>query len=204
MSLATYSDLQTAIANWLNRSDLTAKIPDFITLCEATLRRRVVHESGLSDSVDFTIPNQTRDLPDDFNGVIALLTDDSSCPVVPYRAPNDFFNFVNNSSGLPEGYTIAANKIYIRPYPTSVTFTLIYKQKLDLVQYGPNWLLLNHPDAYLYGSLVAAEPYIVEDDRVPMWKAMFEQALSEIATDNKRLKSAGPAQMASNNPLGVL
>jgi hypothetical protein len=35
MSLSTYSDLQTQVANWLARSDLTAYIPDMITLFEA-------------------------------------------------------------------------------------------------------------------------------------------------------------------------
>jgi type IV secretory pathway VirJ component len=33
MALATYSDLKTSIANWLNRSDLTTEIAnDFIVL----------------------------------------------------------------------------------------------------------------------------------------------------------------------------
>ena len=35
MALATYSDLKTPIANWLNRSDLTTEISeDFIVLAE--------------------------------------------------------------------------------------------------------------------------------------------------------------------------
>ena len=35
MALVNYSDLKTSIADWLNRSDLTATIPDFITLAES-------------------------------------------------------------------------------------------------------------------------------------------------------------------------
>src|SRR5882672_139887 len=34
MSILTYTDLQSAIGNWLARSDLSANIPDFITLAE--------------------------------------------------------------------------------------------------------------------------------------------------------------------------
>jgi hypothetical protein len=37
MALSTYSDLQTAVATWLHRSDLTAIIPDLITLAETHL-----------------------------------------------------------------------------------------------------------------------------------------------------------------------
>jgi hypothetical protein len=41
MALATYADLQTQIANWLARSDLTTYIPDFITLFEAAAARKL-------------------------------------------------------------------------------------------------------------------------------------------------------------------
>ena len=39
MALATYSDLKTSIANWLDRSDLTDVIPDFIALAETRHKR---------------------------------------------------------------------------------------------------------------------------------------------------------------------
>jgi len=37
MSIATYADLKAAVANWLNRSNLTARIPDFIALTETRM-----------------------------------------------------------------------------------------------------------------------------------------------------------------------
>ncbi len=43
MSITTYSELKTAVANWLNRDDLTAVIPDFISLAEADMDRKVRH-----------------------------------------------------------------------------------------------------------------------------------------------------------------
>ena len=39
MAFTTYSDLKTSVANYLNREDLTAVIPDFITLTENRLNR---------------------------------------------------------------------------------------------------------------------------------------------------------------------
>ena len=39
MALSTYSELQTEIASWLDRSDLTAQIPTFIKLAEARINR---------------------------------------------------------------------------------------------------------------------------------------------------------------------
>jgi hypothetical protein len=39
MAIGTYSELQTAVANWLGRDDLTDRIPEFIDLAEARLSR---------------------------------------------------------------------------------------------------------------------------------------------------------------------
>src|SRR5262245_63411060 len=41
MSITTYTELQQAIADWLERADLAARIPDFIALFEATANRRL-------------------------------------------------------------------------------------------------------------------------------------------------------------------
>ena len=37
MALATYSDLKASVADFLNRTDLTSTIPDFIALAEADI-----------------------------------------------------------------------------------------------------------------------------------------------------------------------
>ena len=41
MSLSTYSELKTSVANYLVRDDLTSVIPDFITLTENRLNREL-------------------------------------------------------------------------------------------------------------------------------------------------------------------
>ena len=39
MALGNYTELQASIADFLNRSDLTLVIPDFITMAEADMNR---------------------------------------------------------------------------------------------------------------------------------------------------------------------
>ena len=41
MAITTYSELKTAVANSLARTDLTTQIPDFISLAEARLSREL-------------------------------------------------------------------------------------------------------------------------------------------------------------------
>ena len=43
MALASYSDLTSSIADWLNRDDLTNVIPDFVKLAETQLNREIRH-----------------------------------------------------------------------------------------------------------------------------------------------------------------
>ena len=43
MALDNFTNLKSSIADWLNRSDLTAIIPAFITLAETQLNREIRH-----------------------------------------------------------------------------------------------------------------------------------------------------------------
>jgi hypothetical protein len=40
------------------------------------------------------------------------------------------------------------------------------------------------PDIYLYGALAEAAPYLEHDERLPVWKALFTDALASL--DNVR------------------
>ena len=63
MALNTYSALRTSIADWLNRDDLTAVIPDFIALAEAQIERRipiqklVKRATATVDTAFFAVPS---------------------------------------------------------------------------------------------------------------------------------------------------
>jgi len=39
MALSTYTNIKDAVADWLDRSDLTSRIPDFIALAETRINR---------------------------------------------------------------------------------------------------------------------------------------------------------------------
>ena len=197
MGFATYSQLQDAVAGWIDRQDLTARIPDFVTICEARLRRLVVHEVGMSATVTFTTNDGAYSLPEDFNGAVSLSTGLAGCPVIDFITPIEFDRASPYGFGPPYRYTIVGQQLKITP-PQDVELTLVYRVKIDLLRYGPNWLLEEHPDAYLYGTLAAAEPYILEDERLPLWKSLFDEAMAEISADGQRQKYSGPLQMTSN------
>ena len=39
MAISNYTELKTAVANWLDRDDLTDRIPEFIALAESRFNR---------------------------------------------------------------------------------------------------------------------------------------------------------------------
>ena len=79
MSIATYTELKAAIADWLLRDDLTAVIPTFISLAEADISRNLRHWR-MEERVTLSVSGQYTDLPDGFLEV-AMATLASSRPV---------------------------------------------------------------------------------------------------------------------------
>jgi hypothetical protein len=67
MALSTYDELRASVASWLNRTDLTDQIPDFIAIAEARMQsdlrlREGIEATTLATSVD----EQTVLLPEDW------------------------------------------------------------------------------------------------------------------------------------------
>lgn len=58
MTISTYAELQTSVASWLHRADLTSQIPDFITLAESKLNRKLrlrAQETTATGTVSATV-----------------------------------------------------------------------------------------------------------------------------------------------------
>lgn len=49
-----------------------------------------------------------------------------------------------------------------------------------------NGLFLRHPDLYLYGALVESAPFYEHDERLQMWQARYDRAVSEINIERER------------------
>ena len=85
MALSNYTELQASVAAFLNRSDLSSVIPDFITMAEAEFNRTLkVREMSVRTRAP--IDSQYVKLPADFLGMrnIDLLTD----PITPMTYKN--------------------------------------------------------------------------------------------------------------------
>ena len=202
MALANYTDLKASVADFLNRSDLTSVIPDFVTMAEAEFNR-TLRVREMSVRTQAPIDSQYVKLPDDFLGMrnIELMTD----PVTPLEYKNlqnlDIHRR-NDKTGKPLYYSIIQNNIEFAPVPDAeYTLEIVYYQRIPtLSANSTNWLLTNHPDAYLYGTLMHSAPYLQQDERVGLWAGKYQQIIEQITTSDEKAKFSGSTPSISFTP----
>ena len=190
MAIGTYSELQTAVQNWLDDTGanvlLAARVQEFIALAEADISRRLRTRENLGTATGNTVSaTATVALPSDFGGVFSLTitTSDGEKALRQLAAGVALDGFYGEGNGEPAYYVVEGANVRLFPTPGGVySYTLRYWQRLAALSgtNTSNWLLTAHPDAYLFGSLVQAELYNVNDARVPLWQAKYEAALEQI------------------------
>jgi hypothetical protein len=198
MAISNYSELKSAIADWLNRTDLTDSIPDFITLAEARHKRDFklrrmetrVTANTIADTEYYTLPDQYVAMRN-----IQLNTDPKTS--LEYLTPEQMDRiYAGSMKGKPRAYSIIGNDIQLRPIPDSAyeIEILYFKHFTALSDSAPtNEMLTNHPDIYLYGSLVEAEPYLQNDKRIQTWASFYDRAKKDIIDSNERDRHSGVA-----------
>lgn len=198
MALANYSDLKTSIAGWLNRSDYTAVIPDFIALAEARFNR-VIRHPDMETTATASAADETIALPTDFLELRSIWLEDSPDAPLDYFPPSHLRTMRASATvGTPTAYTIVGDNLVLAPSPASVTVGLYYYAKIPALSDAAttNWLLTAHPDLYLFASLAMAELYGWNDARLPMLKAGADEIMEQINTaGRKRRDGAAPLQM---------
>ena len=203
MAIGTYAELQTAVANWLDRDDLTARIPEFIALAEARFNRVLRLRSMESKQTASTIAAQRNyNLPASYIQMRNFQLNTNPITTLSYVTPEIYDRLWGGSQGgTPKFYTIVADEISLGPVPGSVITMemLFYKRFTDLSDAAPtNWLLTNAPDIYLYGSMLEAEPFIMNDERVSLWSSALSEAVSQIQEQDNKDRHSGSALRVMN------
>lgn len=201
MSYTNYSDLQASVAGYLGRSDLTTQIPDFIRFAELRLGRELRTRQMLNSATAPTIANDARTaLPTDFLEIRDLFIQGNPRRPLTYLSPSAFSREARaDSIGLPVFYTILASEFKYAPIPDTVyTLEILYYAKPTFLSTAntSNVFLANYPDALLYGALIEAEPYLINDARSQLWATLYDRAIKNISdADQSGDYSGVPLQM---------
>ena len=198
MAIHTYSELKTAVADFLNRQDLTAVIPTFIALAEADMQRNVRHWRMETRSTA-TLNTQYSAVPGDWLETVRFyLTDNGTSPLrLISQADLLQQKYSNaNAGGRPEYYAMTGSQFELYPAPDGAySGELVYIAKIPALSGAnpTNWLLSDSPDIYLYGALAQSAPYLVEDERISVWSGLYQSALESlnIASDAGKYSGRG-------------
>jgi len=201
MAYTSYSDLQTSVANYLGRSDLTSVIPDFIRFAETRLARDLRTRKMLKSATSSMTAGDARvGLPTDFLEIRDLYTQGNPRKPVTYMSPSAFTrNARADESGLPVFYTTLSAEFQFAPIPdTAYVLEILYYAQPTVLSSSnsSNVFLANYPDALLYGSLLEAEPYLINDARSQTWATLYDRAIKNISDADQSSEYSGiPLQM---------
>jgi len=201
MALSNYTELQTAIANWLDRDDLTAQIPDFISLAEAYMNDDLRLRSMISEAT--VTPSQVNKyvaLPTGFKESISFVDEVGEALNQIHHEDLQDMQY-GTSSGGPEYYSVTSRINFDRLASGALSYTMTYYKALDLASDTTNDVLTDYPNIYLYGSLLQAEPYLKNDKRIAVWNQMYNSAMktanNKAANSLKKLRTDHPSVVGS-------
>lgn len=191
----TYTDLSAKIVDWLDDSNLTASVDDFILLAEARFNRMIRH-TDMESFTTLAVTGETVTLPTDAIGIKIMWIDGSPDDQLEELSLAALKQLYGGQSGTPQAYAIAGGNIYFGPAPSTATVQCVYYAKLANLNgtNASNWLIASHPDIYLYACLTMAEARGWNDGRLSLLKGALDEALSE-------LTKAGQAKRYGGAPL---
>jgi len=188
MAFTNYTSFVTVVGNYLARSDLSAQIPDFITMAQHRMTRDLRVTEMLKVATTSTT-DETVALPIDFLETKEVHLQGNPPVTIEYQTPDLFFrNKQTTNSGKPYYYSIIDQEFQFAPKPDSTyTLEMLYYAKPDFISpsTSSNIYLANFPDALLYATLAEAEPYLMNDGRTATWASLYDRAITNIIKNDK-------------------
>ena len=205
--ITNYGELKNEIQLYLyNRKDLEANIPTFIQLAEKKIFRALrCRENELEVSGDLTGTVGTPTgftLPNDFLEMKFVVVNDR-----PLERKSEIELLsrlgIDEAAGEPRWFARILNEIVFWRPSDNEEHTLRYvywqtQEDLLVDDADTTRVLILAPELYLFASLIEAMPFLVKDDRLTTWQAMYSQALDELDHQTKEGEYAGSPVSVSN------
>lgn len=179
--ITNYATLQTAVGDYLARDDLSGWIPNFIQNAENKLRRTLNlrnEETALSVSISSGVAA----VPSTFKALKFAYYDRSPIQLLRWVSINELYNdYPNRATGVPCVISREGANFVFGPASNDGTLKGIYYAKKDpLRTTDPSWYATNAPEVLLYGSLLEAAPFLINDERIPVWQMFFNESVETL------------------------
>lgn len=203
-TIGTYADLVSKVASWLDRDDLTDRIPDFIALLEARLNRLL--RSVNQERKDlWVIGTEEYNLPSDFRKLRKIHIEGQPDRPLVEMSPTSIAAQFSGESGTPRAYWQEGRVLSLAPPPSTDTlFRATYFCRIPplTVDEPMNWLMSEHCDIYLWGTLHQAATYIRDEVAIDFCKGYLDDAIAELKLES-RTDRWGGGPLVPNGPVQV-
>lgn len=191
MTILTYDNLLKEVESYINRDDLTEKLPLFIAIAETEMYNNETQPLVVRDmeSVITVVTSASRyvDLPDNYESSRSINIEiDGFCKLI-YKTP-EALN-VKVGTGRPIFFTISGNRIELDILPdTSYSINInCYVRPDDLsVSNQTNSVLTKYPNIYLFGAVSEAFTYAADLNLAQIYNLRFMNAIKGANKSQKR------------------
>jgi hypothetical protein len=107
-------------------------------------------------------------------------------------------DYAGQGQGKPKAYSIVGTEILLKPTPDAAyTLEIVYGENVQALsdEDTNNTILSRHPDAYLYGSLMNAYTYLMDEARASQYDQLFTRIMDEIIRDTEKARYGGVLSM---------
>jgi len=194
-SVMTYDSLVENVQSYLERTDAATleKIPFFIMLAEQTIATQIKFLGNLTVNTSaMTLNANVIDKPARWHKTVSM-----NITVAGKRQPVLLRKYEYLREYWPDPAVTDVPLYYcdydythwmVAPTPNDdYVFEVLYYERLQPLDSSnqTNWFTIYAPQALLYGTLLQAMPFLKNDDRVPMWQALYQQSMDVLAAEDK-------------------
>ena len=189
-----YSTLQTAIDDWVARSDLTSFTENFIQNAESRIYKRLrVRE--METTLNSVISSGVAPLPGDYIGLKYAYVNGSPVQWLDSEDAEYIYKCypTRSAGGKPRFIAREGSNFIFGPYPDG-DYTIngiYYAEPAPLRSTTTNSLISKHPELFLYESLLEAAHFIGDDPRLPTWERMADKSWAVVNTDKAKEDHSG-------------
>ncbi len=201
MTLSTYDGLRHEIQVYLDREDLWEQTRTFIRLAEAR-HARELRIREMMRRAQAPVSSRYIGLPVRFEQMRTLyLLENHRTPLKEVSA-NEMMKLSRESEGTPRYFSVHNEIEFDRKPAEEMTVEMQYWARPEpLSDDNPtNTILQRAPDLYLYGSLLEAEPWLANDERLELWAQLYTQSRDAINETDRRRSGRLVSRVSGDTP----
>lgn len=179
-----FGALKTQVLNWMNRSDLSSVVGDFINIANdraSRLLRVPTNEAFVTIALDV---NDRAPVPADYvEGKTMTFYAGGRARTLDRKDYREVIERGSTENGLPEWFAREFSNFVFAPNPSGVTEVDLYYWACfpELVDdTDTNWLVTDAPEILLYGALSEGSLYLKKEEDAAIWQAKFNAAIEEV------------------------